>query len=201
MKRLLALALLLLVVAPAAQAKGPTRICGASGCVDLASEADTFNGVMRMSLAEAAATLAAVRPAPYFRISGITGATVWVPSANALRFAYSWAAPTDGELTLLREKTAGMTPFQPPRHALVYVDWEVVKNGDGYIKLATIGAPVAAAPAKTRWVDVHVMGGNSPWNDGSVRLSVARNGYLLRDDRVYRIPVVLAKRVIARLAI
>jgi hypothetical protein len=201
MKRLLVLALLALVMAPLAHAKGPTRICGASGCVDLASEADTFGGAMRMSLAQGTASLGHVAPAPYFRISGITGATVWVPSANALRFAYSWAAPTDGELALLHEKTTGLAPFQPPRHALVYVDWDVVKNGDGYIKLATIGAPVAAAPATTRWVDVHVMGGNSPWNDGSVRLSVARNGYLLRDGRVYRIPVALAKRVIARLAI
>jgi hypothetical protein len=201
MKRLLALAVLVLVVAPSAQAKGPTRICGASGCVDLASEAETFNGALRMSLPPGAPTLGIVRPAPHFHISGITGATVWVPSANALRFAYAWAPPTDSELALLRDKTAGLAPFQAPKHAVVYVDWEIVKNGDGYIKLATIGTHVADAPRGTRWVDVRVMGGNSPWNDGSLRLSIARGGYLLRDEEVYRIPVGLAKRILARLAI
>ena len=201
MKRLLALAVLVLVMAPSAQAKGPTRICGASGCVDLASEAETFGGAMRMSLPAGTPTVGSVRPAPYFRISGITGATVWVPSANALRFAYAWAVPTGTELALLRDKTAGVVPFQAPKHAVVFVDWEVVKNGDGYIKLATLGKHLAAAPRGTRWVDVRVMGGNSPWNDGSLRLSVARGGYLLRDDEVYRIPVALAKRILSRLAI
>ena len=201
MKRLLLVAVAALVAAPAAQAKGPTRVCGASGCLDLATEADTFGGAIRMSLAPETQTLAAVAPAPYFLISGITGAHVWVPSRGALRFDDAWAAPTDAELALLRERTAGLAAFQPPKHATAWVDWETVRNGDGYLKLATAGKPAAAAPKGTHWVDVRVMGGQSPWNDGSVRLAVSSNGYLLRDGKVFRISKALAKRVLARLAI
>jgi hypothetical protein len=200
-KRLVALAVLVLLVAPAAQAKGPTRVCGANGCVDIADEASTMGGAVRMSLAAGTQTLATIAPAPYFRIHGITDAEVWVPSRNVIRFVDAWAAPTASELALLQEKTVGLVPYQPPKHAVAWVNWERVRNGDGYLKLVTIGVPVAAAPAGTRWVDVRVFGGVSPWNDGSVRLAVSPSGYLLRDGAVFRIPNTLARRILARLAI
>jgi hypothetical protein len=198
MKRLLLVAVVALLAVPAAQGKGPTRVCGASGCLDMATEAETFGGAVRLSIAPGTPTLGAVAPAPYFRIDGIGGPQVWVPSRNALRVGDEWVAPLANELALLRDKTAGLAPFGVPRHASAFVDWNRVRNGDGYIRLATLGVPVAAAPRGTRWIDVWVMGGDSPWNDGSIRISVSRNGYLLRDGRVLRIPVSLAKRVLAR---
>jgi len=201
MARLLLVALVLLVVAPAAQAKGPTSVCGSSGCAELASEAATFAGALRLAVAPGTPTFGAVAPAPYFRISGIGGPWVWVPASNALRVGDEWVAPLENELALLREKTAALTPYAPPRHALAWVDWNRVRNGDGYLRLVTAGIPVAAAPAGTRWVDVRVTGGTSPWNDGSIRLAVARTGYLLRDGHVFRIPVALATRVLARRAL
>jgi hypothetical protein len=69
------------------------------------------------------------------------------------------------------------------------------------VKLVTVGTPVAAAPAKTKWTDVRVLGGTSPWNDGTVSLSISRTGYLRRAGDVFRISPQLAKRVLARLPI
>jgi hypothetical protein len=197
MVRALAIGALVLSFVPAAQAKGPVRVCGASGCVELAPEAQP---AAWLSLPSGTATLLTVRPSSYFTVRWDHGLlAVWVPSANALGLNGEWVAPLDTELALLQEKTTGMTPFPPPKHADAYVDWERVRNGDGYLKLLTVGTPVDTAPARTRWVDVRVMGGNSPWNDGSVSLSVARSGYLLRGGHVFRISPALARRVLARL--
>jgi hypothetical protein len=202
MVRALAIALFVLTFVPAAQAKGPFQVCGTSGCVELAPESQP---AIRLSVAPGTPSLPAAKPAPYFTVRrghGLAG--VWVPGANALRIEYAgeWVAPLDAELALLQEKTAGLTPFAPPRHAVAYVDWERVRNGDGYLKLLTVGTPVDAAPNQVRlqaWVDVRVMGGTSPWNDGSVSLSIARSGYLLRAGHLFRISPKLASRVLKRL--
>ena len=200
MARLLLLAVTVLVLVPAAQAKGPFQVCGASGCAELAAE--TAAWPVRMSIAPGTPTLRAATPASYFVIHWGHGALgFWVPSAGALRLNGSWVAPLDGELALLRDKSAGLTPYAAPKHAVAYVSWERVRNADGYVKLVTVGTPVAAAPAKTQWTDVRVMGGTSPWNDGSVSLSISRTGYLLRAGDVFRISPQLAKRVLARLPI
>src|SRR5258705_4683243 len=200
MARLLLVALAILVFVPAAQAKGPFQVCGASGCAELAPETQAWP--VRMSLAPGTATLQAAAPASYYVIRWGHGAIgFWVPSAGALLLDQSWVAPLDGELTLLRDKTAGVTPYAPPKHAVALVDWDRARNGDGYLRLLTVGTPVAAAPATTHWVDVRVMGGNTPWNDGLTSLSIARTGYLMRDGLVFRISPQLAKRVLARLPI
>jgi hypothetical protein len=199
MRRLLLVAVIALALPAAAHAKGPFQVCGPSGCVELSPETQA---AIRLGLAEGTPTLPAPAPAPYFTVRwghGLAG--VWVPGKNALLLSYAaeWVAPLDSELALLRDRTAGLTPFAPPSHAVAWVDWVRVKNGDGYLKLLTIGTPIAGAPSGTHWVDVRVMGGTSPWNDGSVSLSVARSGYLLRAGRVFRIAPALAQRVLARL--
>ncbi len=200
MTRLLLLAVTVLVFVPAAQAKGPFQVCGASGCAELAPE--TAAWPVRMSIAPGTQTLRPATPASYFVIRWGHGALgFWVPSAGAFLLNGSWVAPLDGELALLRDKSAGLTPYAAPKHAVAYVSWEQVRNGDGYLKLVSIGTPVAAAPAKTRWTDVRVMGGTSPWNDGTVSLSISPTGYLLRAGDVFRISPQLAKRVLARLPI
>ncbi len=199
MRRLLVVFAVALVLPAAAQAKGPFHVCGASGCIELGPESQF---AVRFSVATDTATLPAVAPAPYFTIRWGSGvAAFWVPTAGALLLDQlrAWVAPLESELALLQDKTAGITPFSPPKHAIAYVDWDRVKNGDGYLRLVTAGTPVAGAPAGTRWVDLRVMGGVSPWNDGSMSLSVARAGYLLRDGHVFRISPALARRVLARL--
>ena len=196
---LVAAAVATLALASGAQAKGDFEVCGAAACVLLAPATAALP--IRLSIPPGTAALPAVRPAPYFRIRwGHGPLAVWVPSATALLLdgSGSWVAPLDSELALLRDKTAGLTPYAAPVHAVAYVDWERVRNGDGYLRLLTAGTPVAAVPPGTRWVDVRVMGGSSPWNDGSVSLSVSRSGYLLRVGSVYRISPALARRVLAR---
>jgi hypothetical protein len=194
MRRLLVVAAVALVVPAAAAAKGPVQVCGATGCVELAPEASP---VAWLTLPPG--TVQTVRPSPYFRIGWDHGQlAVWVPAVNLLGVNGDWVSPSETQLAQLREKTAVLMPFAPPQHADAYVDWQRVRNGDGYLKLLTVGRPVPAAPAGTRWVDVRVMGGASPWNDGSVSLSVARSGYLMRAGRVFRISPALAKRVLAR---
>ena len=200
MARLLLLAVTVLVFVPAAQAKGPFQVCGASGCAELAPE--TAAWPVRMSIAPGTQTIRAAKPASYFVIRWGHGQLgFWVPAAGALLLEGSWVAPLDSELALLRDKSAGLTPYPAPKHAVALVAWERVRNGDGYLKLVTVGTPVAAAPAKTQWTDVRVMGGTSPWNDGGVSLSISRKGYLLRAGDVFRISPQLAKRVLARLPI
>jgi hypothetical protein len=188
-----------LVLAPAAAAKGPFQVCGASGCTELGPETQF---PLRLTVAPSTQTLSTAAPAPYFTVRWGHGVVAfWVPSSGALLLGQppAWVAPLESELAVLRARTAGMAPFAPPKYAVAYVDWERVKNGDGYLRLMTIGRPVAAAPAPTRWVDVLVMGGISPWNDGSISLSISRSGYLKRDGHVYRITPALARRVLARL--
>ena len=198
MSRLLFVAAAVLAFVPAAQAKGPFELCGASGCVELAPETSPPSW---LSAAAGARLLPAVGPAPYLRIRwGHGEIAAWVPSAGALfdGAAAAWVSPLDSLEALLREKAVGLTPYAAPVHAVAYVDWERVRDGDGYLRLMTAGTPVGATPARTRWVDVRVMGGTSPWNDGTVSLSVSRSGYLLRAGRTYRISPVLARRVLAR---
>ena len=66
MARLLLFAVALLVFVPAAQAKGPFQVCGASGCVELAPETQPWP--VRQSLAPGTATLRAATPASYYMI-------------------------------------------------------------------------------------------------------------------------------------
>jgi hypothetical protein len=196
MRRLLVVAAVALVLPAAAHAKGPFQVCGASGCVELASELQPF--AIRLDLAGTPQLPPSPPPGPYFTVRwghGLAG--FWVPGPNALFLSSvsEWVSPLETELALLRDRTTGLTAFPPPKHAVAMVNWDRVRNGDGYLRLLTVGTPVAAAPSGTRWVDVRVMGGASPWNDGSVSLSIARSGYLLRANRVYRISPALARRV------
>jgi hypothetical protein len=200
MRRLFLVAVMALAAAPAAQAKGPFEVCGATACVELAPETAAFP--VRLSLEPNTPQRLRVAPAPYFNVRwGHGPLAVWVPSAQAIRINGLWVAPTPAELALLQDKTAGLAPFAPPRHAVAWVNWQTVRNGDGYLKLVTIGKPVASAPSGTQWVDVRVLGGASPWNDGSINLSISRSGYLLRDGSVFQIDRSIAGRVLARRAI
>jgi hypothetical protein len=202
MRRLLFVAAFVLVLPGAAQAKGPFQVCGASGCKALSPETQL---PVRLGIEAGTQALTGVAPASYFTIgfADFGAFAYWVPSAGVLRIVPQndtpvWVTPLESELALLVEKTSGMRPYAAPRHAVAWVDYERVRNGDGYLRLLTAGTP-ALAPVGMKWVSVRITGGVSPWNNGSVSLWVSRSGYLKRDGQVLRIAPALAKRTLARL--
>jgi hypothetical protein len=139
------------------------------------------------------------------RFADISGTLAyWVPSVSALRIVpqnepAAWVAALPAEVSLLRDRTAGLRPYAPPLRVKAYVDWEPVKLPFGWLKLATIGKPVTAA-ATRKWLDIWLVGGASPWNDGSAHLAIARTGnYLLRDGITLTIPKQVADRIRKRL--
>ncbi len=195
-----------LVVAPPALAKGPFEVCGASGCAVIAPETQL---PIRLSVDAATPTVPPTAPAPYFvvRLAHFDGVLAyWVPSASVLRLLPQnwpavWVAPLPGEDALLREKTAGLEPYPAPAHATAYVDYNLAKRGGTYLRLFTIGAPLAGgAPATAAWLAVWLRGGHSPWNDGTASLEISRTGNLLRrEGQVLQIPAALARRIRAGL--
>lgn len=194
-----------LAVAPSALGKegpgpeAPVQICGASGCTELGLNAEL---PVRLGIVdESTPALASVAPAPYFLIGGYD---VWVPSASALRLtrdgSSAWVATLPNEESVLREKSAGIQPYLPPTRLRVLVDFDIVGRSQGYLRLFTIGTPVAAAPARVTWLPVWFTGGRTPWDDGNVWMQISKGGSLLeRDGQVFQISQALARRIRARL--
>jgi hypothetical protein len=205
MKRLLVAAVVGLAFAPAAQAKGPLQICGASRCTLLGTE---MQPPVRIVGVDPSTTplVAPPAPAPYYVIRFTPFSdplAYWIPSASLLRLVGSstsvtgqWVATLPVEEGLLRDKAAGIEAYPAPTRTTAYVDYEPVKRATGYLRLWTIGTPVAAAPP-TRWLEVWLFGGRSPWNDRNTLFWISRKGsFLKRDDGVVlRIPASIADRI------
>lgn len=196
-------AAVLLVAAPAALAKGPLQVCGASGCAVLGPE-----GQSPIGLGDRGGTLAPPAPAPYYvvRFSGMSvAAAYWIPSVSVLRLFTNgpavWVAALPAEEAVLRAQTAGLQPYPAPKHVAAFVDDGNVRAGDTYLRLYTIGTPVVLAPpASTEWLGIWLHGGTSPWTDGMSSFWISKKGSLLkRDDHVLQIPPALAKRIRAHL--
>ncbi len=198
---------LVLVVAPAASAKGPIEACGASGCAFLGPEGQS--PIRLFSVDGATPTLSPATPAPYFVIQfgdrpGGSALAYWIPSASVLRVQgqpWRWIASLPSEDALLTEATAGLQPYAPPARPSVYVGYEPVKRSDGYLRLLTMGTPIAAVPSSVSWMEIWFMGKHrSPWTDGTTSLEISRRGgYLKRDGHDFRISLAMAKRIRARL--
>jgi hypothetical protein len=195
----------LLVVAPSALAKGPLQVCGASGCVELGPETDAGKWI---GSAPGASSLAPPAPAPYFvvRFAEFGGAlSYWIPSASVLRTFQStsvvWSAVTPETQAELARITTGMQPYAAPKRVVAFVDYDNVKRGETYLRLYTIGTPVAAAPpGSTVWLGIWLHGGTSPWNDGMSSFWISAKGNLLkRDGQVLQISPAVAKRIRAHL--
>ena len=196
-----------LTVAPAGQAKGPFVVCGSSGCSVLSDETQPM--VRILGVDGSTPTLAPIAPAPYFivRFSDFSEPLAfWIPSASVLRLVPQngsgvWVATLSSEEALLRDRTAGIKPYPAATRASAYVDYEAVKRGNSYLRLFTIGTPVAAAPSTTKWLEVWVRGGHSPWNDGTALFWISRKGSLLKrdDGAVLKISPDVARRIRARL--
>jgi len=157
-------------------------------------------------------TIAAPVLAPYFVIRFGDGSgsprghplAYWIPSASVLRLPGRpglWIATLPSEEALLDEVTAGLRPYAAPARVSVYVEYEAVPRPSGYLRLFTIGTPVAGSPSAGGWLEIWIMGHrSSPWTDGSTTLWISRRGSLLkRDGQVFRIPLSLAKRIRGRL--
>ncbi|MCW2975869.1 MAG: hypothetical protein JWM06_1150 [Actinomycetia bacterium] len=193
-----------MAVAPSALAKGPLQVCGASGCVDLGPETDTSKW---LGNAPGASSVAPPAPAPYFvlRFGDFGGPQAyWIPSVSMLRTFQSttvvWAAVAPETEAALVRLTTGLQPYAAPRGAVAFVDYDNVKRGETYLRLYTIGTPVASPPATTEWLGIWLHGGTSPWNDGMSSFWISKKGSLLkRDGQVLRISPAIAKRIRAHL--
>jgi hypothetical protein len=204
MRRVLVVLALFLVAVPAASAKGPFQVCGASGCAVLGDE---MQPPVRLFGVPDGPTIATPAPAPYYVVKFADIAETlayWVPSVSALRIVPqhgtgAWVSALPAEVALLRAKTTGIRPYAPPTRVDAYVGYDHVARAFGWLKLATVGKPVALS-APRAWLEITFFGGHSPWNDGSSQLRIARTGnYLMRDGVTLTIPKLVADRIRKRL--
>ena len=201
-----AVSALALVAVPGASAKGDIQICGASECAVLSAEGQPLAWLFGVD--PATPTLPAPAPAPYFvvKFSDMSGSPLgyWVPSASVLRVQgqpWRWVPALSSDEAFLRERTTGLQPLSPPTRPSVYVGYEPVKRSDGYLRLLTMGTPIAVVPSSVSWMEIWFMGTrSSPWTDGTTSLEISRRGgYLKRDGHDFRISLTLARRIRARL--
>jgi hypothetical protein len=203
-KRLLFVAVMVLVLAPAAQAKGPFEVCGASGCTVLAEESQASEMPLNVfDLPDGTAAAGPAAPAPYYAIgfADVSEAlSYWLPSRSLLRVTQNgvalWRPTLPDEDAFLRDKTAGMTPYPAPKIDNVLVQYRRVKRPAGYARLFTIGVAIAVPPVAQKWLDVWLSGPVSPWTDGSVQVSISHTGnFLRRNGAFFAIPKTVADRV------
>jgi hypothetical protein len=200
---LLAAAVSALAMTPAALAKGPLQVCGGAGCAVLGPETDAGLWLGTVT----STTAPAPSPAPYYvlRFSDFGGTLAyWIPSASVLRTlaggAPRWSATAPEQQAALLRATEGLQPHAAPTSAVAFVDYANAKHGETYLRLLTIGTPVAPPPASTEWIGIWLHGGASPWNDGMSSLWISKQGSVLkRDGRFLRISPAIAKRIRARL--
>jgi hypothetical protein len=131
----------------------------------------------------------------------------WIPEAGVLRAGETtivWARPHRDDLTALQTATAGLEPYGAPRTARAAVDADPgkrvemrsVRGGDTYLRLYSLGEPVARANGARTWLQIWVMGAPTPWTDGKNSLWISRRGaLLLRDGTIVRIPSSTAEQI------
>ena len=201
MARLLAVAALLLLAAPAAQAKAPplgVTICGAAGtCRSL-----TQQEAERMPIWGLTSAVAPAKPAPFYAIRYRWRAeepertSYWVPSSGLFRadglVLKAWFRFGRGALEPFVE---GLAPIEVPRITSVTVGGRRAQSPSTYIRLFTAGRAVKIFPAQS-WIRLRfTAAAPSPWADETTDVRITRGAsYLLRDDTVFVIPKRLADR-------
>jgi hypothetical protein len=211
MRRVMVLALVAaaaIVLVPHAWAKGPVVICGATGCAPLGDELS----IRRWLPGYYARTdrVAPAVPSSYFviRFADYGGTLAyWTPEAGVLRVGETtivWARPHPDDLTALQKATVGLEPYAAPRAARAAVDADPgkpvemrsVRGGATYLRLYSLGQPVARANGARTWLQIWVMGAPTPWTDGQNSLWISRRGaLLLRDGTIVRIPISIADQI------
>lgn len=189
-------------VVPQASAKGPISLCGAGGgCAELAAAVrwwpDGFD-----------THVTPVAPAPFLKLTwGHPGVLAyWIPSKGVLRLVPQgggalWVRPSIDEVGELTRASAGLTPFPAPRRVTVTVNGRSVRGGETYLRLFTLGRPVAGPVRSMGWLPVDFWGAETPWTQCLYCLWVSKAGAWLRraDGDVVAIPMRVAERVRARL--
>jgi hypothetical protein len=194
-KRLALLALLMLVAAPAAQAKGPIQACGPNSCVTLAAEVDGMRWLMGLPGGAAIPPTSSYYVVRFADVGSVLG--YWIPSASVVRFVGTsaigtWTKTDDAQL---RAATAGVPAFAAPRRPTVHVNYENVRGDATYLRLFTIGTQVSP-PTRVSWLPIWISGRSSPWTDGFNDLRISRKGsYLYRNGLVFTIPPATAKQI------
>lgn len=189
------------IFVPQASAKGPIELCGANRCVQVGSEQ---SGLWWSSEHELRG--APVAPAPFLRLrfADIPGTLAyWIPEDGVVRTAPQggagvWVRPTTDQVKLLTQAGATLRAFAAPKRATVTVGYrDVPRGGSTYLRLFTMGVPVAGASGARGWTRVLIWTGDTPWSYG---MWVSRAGaFLKRADAVVRISSALAERIRNRL--
>jgi hypothetical protein len=212
MRRVTVLALVAaaaIVLVPRALAKGPVLICGATGCAPLGDEQSIRRWLP--GYYPRTARVAPALPSSYcvIRFAEYGGTLAyWIPGGGVLRVGSGrivfWARPHPDDLTALQTATAELEPYAAPRAARAAVDADPgksvemrsVRGGDTYLRLYSLGQPVARANGPSSWLQIWVMGAPTPWTDGQNSLWISRRGaLLLRDGTIVRIPISIAGQI------
>jgi hypothetical protein len=195
-----------LTIAPQAFAKGPISLCGIGGC----ARVGTVETLPVRSLGEDAIHVAPVAPVPFFKlqldgISGLIG--YWIPSGSVLRLSQTqggpavWLKPSLDEVAALTQAAETLRPFLAPTRATVAVNNTIVRHSSTYLRLFTIGTPVATWRGANGWLPIYIWGSDTPWTDGLNFMSISRAGSFLKrsDGDVVKIPARVADRIRHRL--
>ena len=206
MRKLLVVASVALALAPQALAKGPISLCGVDGCAPVG----TVETSPVPRLGEDAIQIAPVAPVPFFKlqldgISGLIG--YWIPSGSVLRLSETqggpaiWLQPRVDEVAALVKAAETLRPFAAPKRATVAVNNTIVLHSSTYLRLFTIGVPVATWSGANGWLPIYIWGSDTPWTDGLNFMSISRNRSFLKraDGDVVKIPARVADRIRHRL--
>ncbi len=203
---LAAVALAGLVLAATAQAKGPIQLCGPASCAPLGSETAP---PIPLGAGPEMQLVPPVAPTGYYEIrfadvEGVLG--YWVPAAGAVRLRdavglAAWVAADANQLALLQQASAGIAAYTAPTKADVWVNGAFVRSPVGYLRLFSVGTPVATWAGNGGWWKIFISARRStPWTDGANSVWISRKGsFLKRDGQVLWIAPSLAKRIRARL--
>jgi hypothetical protein len=194
-----------LLVSGAAQAKAPptgVQVCGASGCVNLAS------GQAEMFWRQATGAGRPVAPGAFYAFRWHFDAepeqsAYFVPDRHAVRWLepQGWGTLETLAVDAIERSLAGMEPFPAPALTRVTVGGRQVAAPETYLALLG-GKPTWIWPAGS-WLNVKLTSATpSPWTNGALTIRLNRSRpYVVVDGWVFRIPKDVALRARRGLAL
>ena len=216
MKKVLLLAAVALVAAPAASAKEllGVQVCGSDGCA-------TDKGAQilgpRGPFDNGGATLAPAKPGKWFRVYGLVGDRGRI--AGKIQF---WYVP-DGKLLVspggggqttawqradarwqaaLDRLTAKVKPFPAPTLTAVRVDGKAVSDPQSYLALYTIGSKAETYPRDPTMVEITFESKSpTPWTYGNYFALYPKANLLVRDGQIVSLPHDVATRAASGLSL
>ncbi len=187
-----------LLLCGGAQAKSPPSgidVCGARGCVHLASQdAQQF----WIGAGESGRPTAA---APFYLLrwhfdSEPEQTAYYVPATGAMRWLSSphWGVVSPDGVAALSERLRAIQPYAAPTPTYVTVGRRVALQPQTYLRLLD-GKPSVIFPA-TDWLRVTLRSVDaSPWTNGAALIRLGKTSpYVVIDGWTFRIPPTIAKR-------